>query len=75
MIRTPVALARAGAGLATGDATTNAPDLLHIMNPIRLLLEEELVEMATERRRRKCLVAILALAILDGLIGRFRGRL
>lgn len=75
-IRATVAPTRGRASLSTGDPTADAPNLFDIVNAVGLLLEEKLIKMATERRRCKCLVTVLAFAILGCLVvHRFRGRL
>jgi hypothetical protein len=43
MIWAAIALARTCAGLPTSDPTADAPNLLHIVDPIGLLFEQELV--------------------------------
>lgn len=64
------------AGLPTSDPTANATNLLDIVNAVRLLLEQELVQMATERRGSKWLTAVLAIPVLGRQIAAgFRVRL
>lgn len=72
---TAVAFPRRGAGLATSDPAPNAPDLLDIVDTIRFLLEEELIEMAAQRGRSKRLVTVLTFPILGELVVQFRARL